>query len=215
MSDPAPTNLKGNEGTPEGSLPFGLDDKREVEKCDEDDVEFLESREDAAKAFQSAEEPLDLVALLIEGAVVLPRLDPVGLGRHHRNHAQVEHQLAGLVALVGAVHQQEELFRHRAQLREQRPPLRRVVRVARREGEGYGRKSIRDNHINLGDPTAPGLADRLRPVFFNAPVPSGCTCTEVESSANASILMRTICSICSFSNTRSSTPFLAQRFIRT
>jgi hypothetical protein len=40
--------------------------------------------------------------------------------------------LAGFVALVGTIHQQAELFRHRAQLREQRPTLRRVVGVARR-----------------------------------------------------------------------------------
>jgi len=131
-----------------------------VEKGDEDDVEFLKSREDAAKSLQSAEEPLDLIAFLVEGAVVLPWLDPVGLGRYHRNHAQVEHQLAGLVALVGAVHQQAEFFRHRPQLREQRPSLRRVVRVARRESEGYGRSSIRGNHMNLGVPSAPRLAER-------------------------------------------------------
>src|ERR1017187_9966583 len=51
--------------------------------------------------------------------------------------------------------------------------------------------------------------------FFNAPVPSGCTFTEVESKLNASILMRTICSSCNFSKTRSRTPLLAQRFMRT
>jgi hypothetical protein len=41
---------------------------------------FLEARKDAAKAFGPAEEPLDFVALLVEGAVILPRLDAVGLG---------------------------------------------------------------------------------------------------------------------------------------
>ena len=34
----------------------------------------------------------------------------------------------------------------------------------------------------------------------------------VESNEKASILMRTICSSCNFSKTRSRTPFLAQRF---
>jgi hypothetical protein len=46
----------------------------------------------------------------------------------------------------------------------------------------------------LGVPSAARLTDGLGSVFFRAPVPSGCTLIEVESSANASILMRTICS---------------------
>jgi hypothetical protein len=29
----------------------GLDDQREVEECEEDDVQFVEAREDAAEAF--------------------------------------------------------------------------------------------------------------------------------------------------------------------
>ena len=31
--------------------------------------------------------------------------------------------------------------------------------------------------MNLGGPSTAGFADRLRTVFFNAPVPSGCTFT--------------------------------------
>src|ERR1700761_2164512 len=57
--------------------------------------------------------------------------------------------------------------------------------MAGRQGEGYGRSSIRGNQMNLGVPSAARLADGLRSVFFRAPVPSGCTLIEVESSANA------------------------------
>ena len=46
------------------------------------------------------------------------------------------------------------------------------------------------------------------------PVPSGCTFTLVLSSPIASTLMRTSCSRCKRSNTRSRTPFFDQRFIR-
>ena len=97
---------------------------------------------------------------------------------------------------------------------EQLAPLRRIVGLARREGKGYGCSSIRGNHMNLGGPAAPGLADGLRSVFFNAPVPSGCTLTMVLSIETASSLMRTICSRCRYSNTLSSTPFFDHRFIR-
>ena len=48
----------------------------------------------------------------------------------------------------------------------------RIVGLSRREAERHGCSSIRGNHMNLGGPTATGLADGS--VFFNAPVPSGC-----------------------------------------
>jgi hypothetical protein len=34
------------------------------------------------KPFSSAEEPFDLVALLVKGTIIFPRMQPVGLGRH-------------------------------------------------------------------------------------------------------------------------------------
>src|ERR1700722_739589 len=101
-----------------------------------------------------------------------------------------------------------------SQLFQQGPSFRRIMRVAGRQGERYDRSSIRGNQMNLGIPSATGFPNGLWPVFFKAPVPSGCTFTDVESSEKASMLMRTICSSWSCSNTRSNTPFLAHRFIR-
>ncbi len=74
-----------------------FDDEGEVEEAEEEDIEFLEAGEDSAKAFESPEEPLDFIALLVEGAVVFPGLDAVGLWRNDRDHAQAEHQLPGFV----------------------------------------------------------------------------------------------------------------------
>ena len=178
-----------------------FDDEGEVEEAEEEDIEFLEAGEDSAEAFESPEESLDFVALLVESAVVFPGLDAVGLWRNDRDHAQAEHQLSGFVTLVGAIHQQRQAFRHGPQFRQQGATFGSIVRMAGRQGEGYGRSSIRGNQMNLGVPAAARLADGLRSVFFRAPVPSGCTLIEVESSANASILIRTICSDCNFSNT--------------
>jgi hypothetical protein len=59
------------------------------------------------------------------------------------------------------------------------------VVITRRQREGYCRSSIRGNQMNLGVPSAAGLSNSLRSVFFNAPVPSGCTFTDVESNAKA------------------------------
>ena len=89
-----------------------------------------------------------------------------------------------------------------------------IVRLARRERERYGRARVRRDEMDLGVPTATGLADSLRTVFFGAPVPSGCTLTLVESSDTASSLICTICARCSCSKARSRTPDLAQRLMR-
>ena len=92
--------------------------------------------------------------------------------------------------------------------------MRRIVIVAGRQREYYSRSSIRGNHMNLGVPSTARLSNGLGSLFFKAPVLSGWTFTDVESIENASILIRTICSSCNCSNTRSNTPFFAHRFLR-
>src|SRR5829696_1564880 len=87
-------------------------DERKAEERKKDDVQFFETGEDAAEAFESAEQSFDLVALLVKGAIVLPGLQPVALRRDYRNHAQIEHQLPGFISFVGAIHQQWKAFRH-------------------------------------------------------------------------------------------------------
>jgi hypothetical protein len=62
------------------TLTQGFDDQGEVEESKEEHVEFLEAREDSAEAFEATEEPLDFVALFVECTVVVPGLDPIGLG---------------------------------------------------------------------------------------------------------------------------------------
>jgi hypothetical protein len=47
-----------------------FDAEGEVEEAEEEDIEFLEAREDSAEAFESPEEPLDFIALFVESAVV-------------------------------------------------------------------------------------------------------------------------------------------------
>src|SRR5208282_6714446 len=168
---------------------------------EEDDVEFLKSGEYATEALQSAEDPFYFVALLVEFTIILPGIKVVGFGRNHWNHAEIEHQLSRFIALIGFIHEHWKAFWHWAKILQQRPAFWRIMRVSRRKGEDYGRSSIRGNHMNFGVPSAAGFADSLGAIFFNAPVPSGWTLTEVESSEKASILMRTICSACNFSNT--------------
>lgn len=53
-------------------------------------IEFFEPREDAAIAFESTKQALDLVATLVHLAVVFPRLDPCLHWWHHRDETQIQ-----------------------------------------------------------------------------------------------------------------------------
>lgn len=68
--------------------------------------EFIEAGEDAAKAFESTEEPLDLVAFAIHGLIVLPGLQAIAFRGNHREEAEVQSQLERFVVFVGAIHEQ-------------------------------------------------------------------------------------------------------------
>ena len=87
------------------TLSKSIDDQCEIDECEKDDVEFVEAGEDTAEAFESAEEPFYLIASAIHGFVVLPGIQSVALGRNDWDEAKIQSQLAGLVILVGPVHE--------------------------------------------------------------------------------------------------------------
>src|SRR5208282_2988348 len=152
-----------------------------MEEGEKDHVEFVEAREDATKTFEPAEQALDFVAPAVHGFVVLPGLQSVGSGWDQRDETKVQSQLQGLVVLVGPVHDQVQRRRQGSDAAQQFAAFDGVGGLAGREGKGYSRSSICGNHMNLGGPSDARLADGLRSVFFNAPVPSGWTLTVVES----------------------------------
>ena len=162
-----------------------------MDKSKEHHIEFLEAREDAAEAFESAKQAFDFVAPAVHGAVVFPGSDAVSLGWHNRDEAEIEGQLASVVAFVGPVHQQMNRPGRRAKPAQKLAPFRRVVGVAGGKREGNRGSGIGCDQVNLGRPAAARLAYGLRAVFFRAPVPSGCTLTAALSNETASILIRT------------------------
>src|SRR3990172_6227470 len=170
------------------TLSEGLDDQSEVKESQKDNVEFIEAREDAAEAFASAEEPLDLVALAVHGVIILPGIQAIVAGRNHREEAKVQSQLERLVVRIGTVQDEIQRGGQRSDAAQQLAAFDRVGGLARRESNGDGRSSIRGNQMHLGGPSAAGFSDGLGSVLFNAPMPSGCTLTVVESSLTASIL---------------------------
>jgi hypothetical protein len=62
------------------TLTKSFDDESEVEEAKEEHIELFKSGEDSAEALESTEEPLDLVSFFVEGTVVVPGLDTIGLG---------------------------------------------------------------------------------------------------------------------------------------
>ncbi len=60
--------------------PKPINDQNEAEEAKEHDIQLLEARENPSVALQATEQPLHFVAPLVHFLVVLPRIDPIGLG---------------------------------------------------------------------------------------------------------------------------------------
>ena len=115
-------------------------------------------------------------AAAIERSVVFPRLQAGAPGRHHGNPSEIQSQLACLIVLIGAVHQQRQRQRlgQWPQTTEQLAALLGVVRLASRESKGYRRSSICGNHMKSWWSIRRGICRSLADRFFlTRPLPSG------------------------------------------
>src|SRR5690606_994218 len=92
-----------------------FNDQCEVDKGYEHHIELLEAREDATETFQSAEQPLDLVAPPVHDAVVFPGLDAVGLRWYDGCEPEVKRKLASFVVAIRPIHDQVDRAASRAQ----------------------------------------------------------------------------------------------------
>ena len=88
------------------TLPESIDDKREIDEGDEHYIQFVESREDAAEAFESAEQSLYLVSTFVHFPIVFPRFKAIAFRRNNGDEAQVKRELSRLVTLVRLVNQE-------------------------------------------------------------------------------------------------------------
>jgi hypothetical protein len=77
-----------------------------VNEGSEHQIELFEAGEDAAKAFEPAEQALDLVAPALEAAIVGPGVKAVRVRRHDRLETELQNQLPVRVAFVCPVHHQ-------------------------------------------------------------------------------------------------------------
>ncbi len=101
-----------------------------------------------------------------------------------------------------------------SRLRQQSASFRGISRPSRKKRK-YHRTFVRcGNHVKFCCPASVVPADRLRVVFFNAPVPAGCTLMTVPPRETASVPTCGTRSRRNRTKIRSSAPFLLRRFMR-
>ncbi|TAA73794.1 MAG: hypothetical protein CDV28_16012, partial [Candidatus Electronema aureum] len=148
-------------------------DQGQNDKPHEHDIEFVKPGEDAVESLQSPEQPLDFISFFIQFPVILPRFCPTAFRRHDRRKASFRDQFSRLISFIRLIHDHRAGFRGRSQFYQQPAAFRRISGLAGRKRENHRAFSRCGNHMQFCCPSATGFADRLRAIFFNAPVPSG------------------------------------------
>ena len=75
-------------------------DERKVDEEHENNIQFIESREDTAKSFQSTKQPFYFISFLIHLFIVFPRCQSIRFRRNNRNHFKLQYQLQRLIAFI-------------------------------------------------------------------------------------------------------------------
>ena len=152
-------------------------DTKEIQKADKGNVEEKENIQfvipcrNAAEAFETTEEPLNFVPLLVDLFVIAPRLPSVLFRWHNGCDALFENKVPRLISFVGSVHS-KMCRRNIVEFPNQGVSKLTVVGIARRELDDQRRTSICGDHMNFGGSSPSAFPDALRSVFFRAPVPS-------------------------------------------
>jgi hypothetical protein len=128
--------------------------------------EFVVASGDGSVLLEFTEEPLDEIALAIEGEIGFTRLAAIGFGRDDGRDAALLQRLDQRIAVIALVG--KEGFG--LDMIEQRHRLCDVGRLARRQRQRHGIAERIDDGVDFGRQAAAGSADGLVPaVFFWAP----------------------------------------------
>ena len=151
-----------------------VDNKSKKQEAQENDIQLIVPRSNATKPFDPAEKTFDLVSSLVKLHIIRPGFLRVALGRNDRLQPTFFRKTTCRHSTIGLIHQQ--FASRRQQLLQplyQLAAFRTVMSIAGREMKNQRTVGTRGNQMNLGGPSSTRLADRLRPPFFRAPVPSG------------------------------------------
>ena len=122
----------------------------EVQEARKHRVALFEPRADAPAALELAKQSFDL---------------PVRL----RRHPQIIHIVAGLVALAGAVHRQRRVPGQLVPAFQKDAAFGRIVGLAAGQAKNHAQMVTCRDHVDIRVPSAPQLADALRPACLSRP----------------------------------------------
>lgn len=83
-----------------------VNNESEVDKGEKDNIKFIIAGENAAKAFDTPKQPLDLIALLVQLLIIVPGIFPVLLQWNNRHIPKRQSQGSRFVTFISPIHQQ-------------------------------------------------------------------------------------------------------------
>ena len=63
---------------------MGIRNTRKIDKSQKDNIKLIIARENAVKMFDTAKNPLRLIALLVQLFIIVPRIFVIAFGRNNR-----------------------------------------------------------------------------------------------------------------------------------
>ena len=103
-----------------------------MDEAEKDEIELVAAGTDPAEALEPAEKAFDLVAAAIEFSVVGPGRVAIAGRRHNGAVAEVPGELARLVAVIGAIHDQRGPARDRSEPAQQLSTSGRIATLSHR-----------------------------------------------------------------------------------
>ena len=144
-----------------------------MDKGQKDSVEFIIAGENAAKTFDAAKKPFNLIALFVQLLIIVPRIFAIAFRRNYGYIAKLHSQSSGLIPFIGSIHQEVNRMVSWTELPQKGSAFRTIAAVASRQREYYPISIRCGDHMKFGVPSAPCSPDGLCAVFFKAPIPSG------------------------------------------
>ncbi len=83
-----------------------VNNESEVDKGEKDNIKFIIAGENAAEAFDTPKQPLDLIALLVQLLIIVPGIFPVLLRWNNRHIPKGQSQGSRFVTFISPIHQQ-------------------------------------------------------------------------------------------------------------
>ena len=150
-----------------------VNNQREIDKGEKDNIEFIIAGKNAAKAFDTPKQSLDLISLFVQLLIIAPGIFSVPFRWNDRDIPKLQSQGSRFVTFISPIHQQMNRTVNRIELPQESTTFRSVAAVSCRQCKRYPIPIRCGDHMKFGIPSSSCSPDGLRPTFFKAPIPSG------------------------------------------